>query len=104
MGMSKTAALAASRGRVRIYRGRRCGFDVRGPRVDTQTDGATISFCAIDWDRAQGTATRWRARIALRLIGLSEEDAQCGVHWAFEQGETSAPGIVNAVLNGVPTK
>lgn len=88
--VSRTAALRQVSGQIEVVReGHQFAvINERGGRVTLP-----------DYWKAAALATRARARLALEIMGMSREDSDAAVHWAVEQGYTSAPEIVRVAFH-----
>lgn len=97
--MSKTAAIQATRNAVAICKSGRTSFHVYGPyRVD-EPEGPTTEMTADSWWAARILATRWRAEVALCLMGVGSEDAVLSVYQASERnGIADIGGLIDAAL------
>ena len=96
--LSKTAAIRESANAISIT-GRGTSWQVTGPYDFDNIRSPSTTINTTSYTKARTIATRWRARIALRMMGLLSDD----VIWAVEEHDAWRDGgrLADYIATGI---
>ena len=86
--MSKSAAIRETANTISITRRGGTSWEVLGPHSVEHLCGPSTVISATSYIKARTVATKWRAQIALHMMGLLSED----VIWAVEEHDAWRDG------------
>jgi hypothetical protein len=94
--IGKTAAINQASKAVSAPIGQDTSWHLYGPYDMSDLDGPSTEITADSYWHARAERTAWVAQIALRILGMSGEDADYAVHTAPDKYLTTVRAIVDA--------